>query len=143
MLQHATSKHLRKLGKYVFAVDPVQAVLWNRKDLLRFRFQLWKSLVPVPDPDITVLNKIYKKAQNLAFTMSGAAYKLFLRKLASHFLIFRFLYYILCWIRIQIRFRNRKNIPVPVPLRQKVIVPAVPAPQHYVQVSEYFYIGEK
>jgi hypothetical protein len=25
-------------------------MLWNRNDLLRFRFLLWKGVVPVPDP---------------------------------------------------------------------------------------------
>jgi hypothetical protein len=73
-------------------------VLWNRNDLLRFRFLLWKGVVPVPDPVPApapvpvpvpyshIFSTVFQQqtiVQNLAFSLLEAAF--FPRKLASSF----------------------------------------------------------
>jgi hypothetical protein len=76
-------------------------VLWNRNDLLRFRFRLWKSLgsdfgfgsgpapVPIPYPD---LFSIVFQQQHINVRSSSISHKVGLS-----FMIFWLLYSILCW----------------------------------------------
>jgi hypothetical protein len=47
-----------KRTSYGFEVDIKHmrhTVLWNRNDLLLFRFRLWKFSIPVPDPEFVLL----------------------------------------------------------------------------------------
>ncbi len=78
--------------------------LWKRNDLLRFRRR--KSFGSGSGSrHQTIFSTVFQQLENLAFSMSEAAS--FTRKLTSHFRFVDFFYSILCWIRIQIRFRNR------------------------------------
>jgi hypothetical protein len=88
---------------------PVYEVLWNRNDfnavpvpaLEKFRFRLRFGIQ-------TIISTVFhrkKIVQNLAISMLGSS--TVPMKLASHLVIVTFVpYSILCWIRIQIRFRN-------------------------------------
>jgi hypothetical protein len=86
-------------------------VLWNRIDLLRFRFRLWKSSGSGSGSSFgygsgcrqylaQFFNKIFKKSC-LFNVRSG----IISQKVGILFLIFNF--FIPFWIRIQIRLRNR------------------------------------
>ncbi len=96
-------------------------MLWNRNDWLHFRFRLWKSFGSGSRQYLAQFPTI-KIAQNLAFSMSEAPY--FSESWPAFFDFFWLFYYILCWIRIQIRFMHS----CPVPLKQKFTVPTVPVP---------------
>jgi hypothetical protein len=79
--------HVNNLGKC--KIYKSWTVMWNRNDLLHFRFRLWgkfrSSPARVQDPEnmctLIFNNKLF--VQNLAFSMLEAA--LFSRKLASPF----------------------------------------------------------
>ncbi len=115
---------------------------WNSNDLLRFRFLLWKSLVPapvsvpatVPVPDPDLLSTVFlttKFIQNLAFSMIEVA--LFPRKLALIFDFVTFVFY--CMLDPgpnPVPEPLCITVQVPIPLRKYVAVPVVagPVPQH-------------
>ncbi len=100
-----------------------KTVLWNRNDLLRFRFRLWKSFGSGSGSGYPKTKKLHKI---LPFQCIRSM--LFSRKLASLFWFFYF-FYILCGMRIQIRFRNRNRNAFRFRFHNtKVTVPAVPVP---------------
>ncbi len=84
-------------------------MLWNRKYLLRLRLRLWKSFCSDSiygsgsRQYLAVFQKQNKIAQNLALSMSDAAY--FPKSWPFNFDFFTF-YYILSWIRIHIRVQE-------------------------------------
>ncbi len=75
------------------------ALLWNSNELSRFRFLLSRSFVSgsstVPDPDFCTKACLFNAGSNHVS-----------QKVRFKFLIILPLYYILCWIRVLIHFRN-------------------------------------
>ncbi len=100
---------------YIIMMGHIFAVLWNRNDLLRFRFRRsfgWFRFRPRFQFRFriqTIFNPVFqkrKKFHKILSFMSEDAYCISQKVGLSFLILLNFLKYILCWIQIQIKFRN-------------------------------------